>query len=1049
MSREQILPTHWKENSFLNKMKKINKLQHIMNGNLKNTLKVIHWNLGSKKWNRKLVEIGNLLDEHKPDLCYISEANLWEDLDSHERELPGHHLVLPNTMEYTKHARLVLIVKDGIDVVKLNQYMDRDISTIWVKVGKNGRKGLRIGGIYREHSVLGITDRNETWQVLQEQMEDRWRRIVTKWEAAGNGTNCVVVGDLNLDQVKWLNPDQHQANMVELVQNTIEVAGHTQIVSGITRCWKQQADSLIDHIWVNCNDLIIDHFNKVRSDSDHNLIGLNISLRKIKKGGQNIKKTKWGQFNESRFKDKLRTADWGSILLETDPNIANDKFGKMYRQILDSEAPMSIIQTRCRYNNWLRSETKLRMTARDSARETARLTQRDTDWNEYKLLRNECTRLQRSDKTSKLESMYKKMENENDSSALYGMTKTLLGWKTSGPPVRLNIGGRTMTKQNDIANAQAGFYKDKVDRIKENLPRVRFDPLKLLRQAFNQWIPDGRISDFKIKPVTEIEIIKMLKEHKNSHAFGDDLIDAGSLKKGKEILAKPIAWIVNLSLGTGEFVTEWKVARVLPLLKGKDCDQTNPASYRPVSQLSVLSKLAEITVQRQLLEHLETTNQLSGDHHAYRKWTSTTTALLQMVDCIARGIDENKIVSTMCVDLTAAFDCVEHQLLIEKLQFYSIDESTLKWIKSYLADRTSYVAIGSGSSNKYKNLHGVPQGSVLGPLMYLVYMNELALTARDDECKNEAHDNTEKLFGNHCESCGSLTIFADDLQYLKTSNRRAENKVKITENFQRIVNFLNSAGLEVNQAKTNITEYMSRQKRGRIQGDPPSLKVDVVIENKIVEKIVTNKEYCRTLGSNIKQDLSWDMHLSSGDKALLPAIRKQLGAISSLRGSLPQKAKLKLVNGFILSKFNYIICLWGNTTQNQVRKAQICLNAAARFVLNAKRTERQSTLMSNCNWLTISERTQFQSLIQFFKVVRWRIPAYMTERIFLEVDDTAFTSVPRLKLTADSWRCKTTLRWNLLPIELRVETDIILFKKALKRHLIEIRDTAQIDDSED
>ena len=124
------------------------------------------------------------------------------------------------------------------------------------------------------------------------------------------------------------------------------------------------------------------------------------------------------------------------------------------------------------------------MKVRDKARETARLSQRDMDWNKYKLLRNECTSQQRSDKADKLKSMYIKMENENDSKALYGMTKSLLGWKTSGPHTRLNFEGRILTKQNEIANAQAKFYKSKVDKIKNNLPRVRFDPLKLLRQAF-------------------------------------------------------------------------------------------------------------------------------------------------------------------------------------------------------------------------------------------------------------------------------------------------------------------------------------------------------------------------------------------------------------------------------------------------------------------------------------------------------------------------------------------------------------------------------------
>ena len=137
------------------------------------SLKILHWNLGARKWCNKLIEIENLLNEHKPDLCYISEANLWEGLEPHDRELPGHHLVYSNTMDTLKHARLMLIVKDGVDTLKLNQFMDEDTAVIWVKIGSGRTNCVRVGGIYRQHQILGQNDRDSTRLEIQQEQEER------------------------------------------------------------------------------------------------------------------------------------------------------------------------------------------------------------------------------------------------------------------------------------------------------------------------------------------------------------------------------------------------------------------------------------------------------------------------------------------------------------------------------------------------------------------------------------------------------------------------------------------------------------------------------------------------------------------------------------------------------------------------------------------------------------------------------------------------------------------------------------------------------------
>ena len=709
-----ILPHHWENILFLESNKLKNRKQKMKNGNRKESYKIIHWNLGAKRWNKKLTEIELLLSEQKPDLCFISEANMWEGLAPHETEIDGHFLVLPNTLITQHHARLVLIVRNGINVTKLNQFMDSNSATIWVQLGNTKKNSVRIGGIYREHTILGQTDKNMTQQELQRLQEERWKNITNHWAAAGSRQNCVVIGDLNLDMDRWSNPEQNHIKMVERTQEIIEVAGFRQLITGFTRCWQGQKDSVIDHIWVNCGQLIVNHFNHVRSDSDHNMIGCNLSTRNIPTGGQNILKRKWGNFNADRCREKFKQVDWQEVYKETDPNLANSKLEEIIRTVLDSEAPMAVIQVRNKYLKWITGPTKDKMKLRDSARETARNSQKIEDWTKYRILRNDCTKQQKRDKRHYLRDMYKRYETEDNSSALYGLTRQLLGWKTSGPPSRLVVKGKNLTKQVDIANAQAMYYKSKVENIKLNLPQVRTDPLEYLRKAFHKWTPVERIPTFKIKPVTVSEVLKMLSEHKKSQAFGDDCIDVGTLKLAKFSLAAPITWVINLSLGTNTFVNKWKVGRIIPLLKSKESDNTNPGHYRPVSQLSIISKLAERTVQRQLLKHLEDTGQLSGDHHAYRLRTSTTTALLHITDNIARGIDENKVVATISTDLTAAFDCVEHRLLLDKLKFYSIGCDALAWIESYLSLRSSYVAIGSGKSDYFSNTHGVPQGSCPG-----------------------------------------------------------------------------------------------------------------------------------------------------------------------------------------------------------------------------------------------------------------------------------------------------------------------------------------------
>ena len=488
--------------------------------------------------------------------------------------------------------------------------------------------------------------------------------------------------------------------------------------------------------------------------------------------------------------------DWKEILESQDVNEANSLFEEKLGGIMDECAPMKTVQVRSRYNNWIREDTKKEMRMRDAARVTARHTDLDEDWEEFKRLRNSCTVKQRNDKKHHLKAVYSGIEEEKDTSKLFATTRKLLGWKQLGAPTSFNVNGKIVRKQKELADCQINCYEEKINLIKTGLPQVNLDPLYVLKRLFSRWNPVGGRPNFILKSVTERDVADLISKLKNSHAFGIDRLDAAIIKLAAPVLLPVITHVINLSLGTSTFPGRWKMARILPLRKSRESDPHIPSSYRPVSQLPVLSKLAERAVQWQIFSYLEESQLLSPQHHAYRTNHNTSTALIHLMDSLATAADTNLITATMCIDLTAAFDCVPHSTLMDKLSYYGLDETTMKWIRLYLNARSSFVSIGSADSRIISTPQGVPQGSVLGPLLYLLFVNE------DRDCSNQVHSQTDRLFPPDCKLCGIFPMYADDGQYQISSNNRDQNQDKLERNFWEIRNYLNANGLNVNQSKT-------------------------------------------------------------------------------------------------------------------------------------------------------------------------------------------------------------------------------------------------------
>ena len=309
-------------------------------------------------------------------------------------------------------------------------------------------------------------------------------------------------------------------------------------------------------------------------------------------------------------------------------------------------------------------------------------------------------------------------------------------------------------------------------------------------------------------------------------------------------------------------------------------------------------------MQLQVLDFMDKSNQLNKNLHGYKSLHSTTTTMIQLTYFIGEAADAKLISNAMMVDQSAAFDCVDAQILDVKLGIYNFSDNARTWFKSYMSHRSQYVQIGAAESSIRTVKSGVPQGSVLGPMLYTIYLNELPEIVKSDDCENDIHDD---LFGENCYRCGILPSFADDCTVAVARKTQLENKILLIDKMERITDFLQSNLLCINQSKTKTQNFMVYQKRARVEDDP----VIMTIDTQEGQKIISNSKHGRILGLNLQDDLGWRSQLETGPKPLLPCLRKRVGQLRHIGKQIHKKGRLILANGLIVSKVIYMIQVWG------------------------------------------------------------------------------------------------------------------------------------------
>ena len=539
---------------------------------------------------------------------------------------------------------------------------------------------------------------------------------------------------------------------------------------------------------------------------------------------------------------------------------------------------MKCSQMRKNYLNWVDLDLKMHMSERDIQHDIARISKKDEDWILYRKLRNSCTKLLHKKKSDYMSNLYKSYNEKNDAKFMYRTTKEILGWTNMGQPSYFLSNGVFIKKPVEMANLLLDFYNEKTKNLMSKIKKNGRNPLDILKTAMRKWEGRANLPVFTIREITLSETLQLISLLGNSTASGRDKLDSLSIKCAVDYLAPLIHEIINLSIRQQRYIMKWKISVVTPILKSKEHSHLEPSSYRPISLLPVLAKLTERALQLQMQQHLERHHLLHPNVHAYRKSMSTSTSILQITDAMYQAADSNLMTSILALDQSAAFDCVSHTILIQKL--YNFSRESINWIVSYLSHRTQQVKLGRHVSKMTSIKRGVPQGSILGPLLYLIYTNEIAETLLDPNCTHrELHSDSKLLCSKSCKVCGILVSYADDITLVLSHKLRVMNQLKLNLCLAKLEEFLSNKELAVNVDKTAIQEEMIKQKKGRTRGDPPHLIVeDPKVPGQFIK--INDSKQIRLIGANFQSNMGWQAHLVNGKKAVFPSI-KSLGRRTS------------------------------------------------------------------------------------------------------------------------------------------------------------------------
>ena len=944
-----------------NKSKNYVPARNRLHGSSKNnSFNIAHLNVRSLE--KHIDEIKILIRKHDFDILCLTETWLHGLVSDSSITIEGYRHYRRDRIG-KKGGGEIIYIKESIKSRKVDDLSNFPIESIWVEVMVKGIGWVLVSCMYREPKAN---------IAYYESMLDNIESAISKNE------NIVILGDLNFD---YKLDETLENNPVYYIEKLYLLQ---QLITEPTRVTVNTSTTL-DVILTSIPELHSKQAVLPITLSDHYLVCTTLKAPTSRQTHNTIRFRDYKNFDKETFISDLEIELNAQNIMQLD-NLSEAwlKFKNAFNNTSNKHVPIKTMRLKERNNPWFSREILSMMYKRDNLQTKASKTKSIPLWNEYKKLRNDITTKIESSKQDYFEDTFTKLKN--DPRKLWKEIKKVFPDKKSSRSTITNI-------SNDSFNTTFANMGNKVAEKFKNQP----NDIKM------KGIPS--VYNFSMTKISNKSIEKNIKRLNSNSSL--DILDMDSklIQIASHVITPWLGKIFNLSIESSEIVDDFKLARVTPVYKGKG-DHDDPNSYRPISVSCHFAKLLEYEVNDQLMKYLVSHDFISTDQSAYLKLHSTVTSLHRVVDDWLENIDDELFTAVCFLDIEKCFPSLNHAILLKKLDWYGVRNEENLWFQNYLSNRKQAVSLNNTLS-KFETINiGVPQGSVLGPLLFLIYINDLPQNV-----------------GN-----GISNMFADDVLLYATGKTIEELNFKLQECVDYASEWYNQNKSSINADKCSVMTVSTIQ-RDTSGFCPPTLNGKQI-------NIVDSYQY---LGAHVDKHLKWNAQVGHICKTVAGKLYKLRKLSKFLNKDLLSKIFITCIQPHI----EYALTVWGDCSH--IDKIQRLQNQAARII--CKNFDyvnfRGLRLVKQLGWMTCEERFKYLTCILMFKCIHGIAPSYLCNGVNLEHDVAVYNSRSKDSMNAHvpSWRTeyykhsfnyKSTILWNSLPNEIKNATTLSLFKKKCK-----------------